>query len=159
MYRKKIESRLDKIRYYDYGRLKKEILFYAKISVIIIILLLIIFGIIRIYFFIDSIDSNIFYTILNTLIYGGYFCALGFFNLGIKNNTTRFFLLLLILLLFLIGLGYLDILVYVNLPVFFYKWFSFASVEGLYFFVLNFHFWFFCYCISISLEREVGVNE
>lgn len=149
-----MSSYLDTLRHYDYTRLKKELTFYFFLSLIIVFIILLIFQVIKIEIVLDNPDSNLLFTILNSVVYGGFFVACGFFTLGLQNSTTRFYYGLLLFLILIIGLTFITVRFRFEIWLFFYKDFCLSTQDGLWFFLYNFYIFFTIYGISFALERE-----
>lgn len=152
-----IKRRINKIRKYDYSRLKKELIFYLKIILLLSVILLFVFGVVKIYINMDNdIINSLLWCVLNALGYGGFFVMCGFFTRGLQAKNIRIYLILLIITLLISGIGTLNITFYFGFPIFFYHYFSLGTADGLYFLLGNFHIFGIIFIISIPLEREVS---
>lgn len=149
-----IKTRLDKVRNYDYERLKKELKFYFFLFLAILLFALLIAGVIEVDLVPNSENDSLVYTVLNALIYGGFFCALGFFNIGIKSNFLRNLIFAVVFLWFCTGFGYYDFVFTFHLWFLIYQYFSLSNPYGLYFFLYNFYIFGLLYTISFATERE-----
>ncbi len=155
----KIKAKVDKLRYADYSHLKSELRFYFLLALVIVGIIFLITGVIRIHIRWGEMNSNFVYTICNSIIFGAYFCTLGFFNLGLQKATLRYLVLIVVFIWFMSGLGFFDLIFEFNFPFFIYKYYAPSGSETALFFTINFFLvWLILFAISLATEREVNVK-
>lgn len=154
----RIKNRINKIRYYDYNHLYREILFYTFLIVLIMVIVLICIGTIQIYIRVsNNIIISLGFALICSIIYGGYWIACGFFIYGMDKRSITMFVFVLLFSLFIFGIGTLNVLFKFNFWLLGYKYFSLNSIHGLFFMLGNLHIFGFIWLISIPIMKEKKV--
>ena len=153
----KLKTQYFKAVNYDYSLLTKQAIFYLIIAIVPFLIITYLLGYWRAGFFDvnESYVSGLLFTVLNAFVVGGKLNALGFFNKGSPEKRIRYMLIILVIFLFATGLGFLDFIIWINVPFFVYKFFSLSTEAGILFIALNDIMFWILYIASFALERDV----
>lgn len=139
----------------DYKLIRYEILFYVLIIGIILLVITYFLGVWRIYFvFQDRFLTGLLFTILNALTLYGQLNGIGFGHKGTSNRKIFYATVLIIVFLFISGLGFFDIIFYVNLPFLWYKYLSLSTEHGILFLLGNIALTWIIWFMSFGFERD-----
>lgn len=148
-----------KFRYFDYSSLKSFVKFWILFFGIIIFIILNVIQVIQIRIFAGTQTLGFLWLILNALVWNVYLNALGIFNAGIKRKTWKYIILIIAVLIIVLGFGYFDVVVRINLWILLYKQYSTGSVDGIFFFWYNVYLWIPFYFITFLIESEITVDD
>lgn len=127
--------------------------FIVYALIIIAVDLLFLYEVIRIWISVDSVNSNIVWTILLTILNGIFLVII-----GVGNSMRQLYKTLLVVMiayLFFVGFGFFGFLFHFDLPFLLYKWYETNTIRGIYFFVSNLYVFMIIYIVSFISESEV----
>jgi len=139
---------------YNYLRLKMLVKFWLIFIGLIVFIILNIIQVIQIRVFFGKENSSFLWLILNALVWNVYLNALGIFNTGMRKSLTKYVVLFIALLVILLGFGYFDITIRINIWILAYKDFSTSSANGIWFFWSNIYLWTPIYFITFLIESD-----
>lgn len=148
-----------RFRDYNYSRLKSLIKFWLIFIGLIVFIILNIIQVIQIRIFASTENSGFLWLILNALVWNVYLNALGIFHTGIKRKTWKYVILLIAVIVILLGFGYFDVVIRINLWILLYTTFSTGSADGIWFFWFNIYLWIPIFFVSFLIESEVSIDD
>lgn len=150
---------LEKLRVYDWTRLKKLIKFYLIVVFVIIIIILLLTTVIIVQIDFNTQMLGFLYTILNAFTWYIYINTLGLFNKGIRRFSWKLVILVIALIIVLCGFGYFNIRIHIRIAILRYQTFSTSSVDGIYFFWQNLYLWWIIKFITLLIESESTIMD